>query len=986
MSPAAGDMDGDHVTDIVAGTYGGVLYILHGDGTPHEGWPVFIGHGCGRGSPAIADIDGDGHPEIVISGLWSNSIYVVGAGGHVWPDWPRWAYNCPSLSAPVPADIDNDGLPEVAVSTSCGTVIAWEANGEESHAIRAQAGFPIQNCEPAFADINGNGRLEALVGTVAGSSGLAEVQAFGAQGSLEGFPVGIRGKVWASPAISDLDGDGNVELVFATTEGMVQVWRFVGAKTAGKIEWPKSRGDIWNTGYYGFVPKTNEPLPDLAVSIDDMKFDPPKPREREQIAISFTLANVGHEDARDFRVGVYYDSVEDSLLIQAFDMETLPAKSDTLLVAPWQVPGGEFSRMIHVVVDGEDRVVERFDLNNAASKRFYLSVPDLVVGITYVGELPATIGDSLTVSVDLENTGVDVARAFGLAFYDSVVTDETCFASFDVDSLAIGGEMSFAAKYHVGPFHDDYRRILCVVDNRDDVLEYHHDNNMTHFDVQSGIQGAAFAVAGLPPATGVAMSRSGIAGFSPWCSCVFTVGPAAPYDLAFEDPGHDMDIAWNTIVYSSGGDIVGYDLADSLAFVVSTDVDDETEPAVWGGNIVWVAYSPGQSALRFRAGQDTVITIRTAAVDGLGGPDVSHKYVVWHEDGESGFDIYAYDIETGSVAAVCDDPGDQMNPRIWGEVAAWEDLAWDGGDIHMADLATGERAAVATVGGAQVKPAVSGDFIVWQDDRNGNWDIYAYDLEEKAEFPVCRQVASQTLPAIADSSVVWIDSRGEYTEIRGLKFGGIRRVAQVSRFDALSQDGAIRIMLGVHEYDDQVSYRLYRYPDGRPVPEGDWSHLQVDFALDEDTTYVYADTLIAEARNYFYTLGIVDGYGLETFVGPVAGNGYRRTPRSLVVGAPYPNPVRREVRLSFGLPRENAHSDGASWPLPADEKRGVDVSVYNVEGRVIRRLFSEVIAPGYYQVTWDGYTEAGAPASSGIYFMAVSVQGTMTSRKVILVR
>ncbi len=986
MSPAAGDIDGDHVADIVAGTYGGELHVLNGDGTAHEGWPVLVGNGCGRGSPAIADLDGDGHPEIIISGLWSNSIYVVGAGGHVWAGWPRWAYNCSSLSAPIPADIDNDGLPEVAVSTSCGTIIAWEANGDECDAIKAEAGLPIQNCEPAFADLNGNGRLEALVGTVAGPSGLAEVQAFGAQGSLEGFPVGILGKVWASPAVSDLDGDGNVELIFATTDGVVQVWRFVGAKAAGKMEWPKSRGDIWNTGYYGFVPKGNEPLPDLAVSIEDLKFEPVKPRERERVTISFTLRNVGHEEASGFTVGVYYDSVQDSLLIQTFDIGTLAAKSDTLLVVRWKVPGGDFSRMIHVVVDQDDRVVERFDLNNAASKRFYLSVPDLAAGITYVGELPAVIGDSLTVWVDLANAGEDVARAFKLAFYDSIVSGERCFASFDVDSLVIGEQRSFAAGYYVGPFRDDYRRIWCVADAGDEVLEYHQDNNVAYFDVQSGIQGSAFAVGGLPPATSVAISRSSIVGFSPWCNCVLAVDSEKPYALAFEDRGHDMDIAWNTVVYSSGGDIAGYDLADSLAFVVSTDVDDETEPAVWGRNVVWLAYSGDLAAMRLRAGQDTVTTVRTASADALGGPDVSHKYVVWHEDGGSGFDIYAYDLETGSAITVCADPGDQMNPRIWGDVVAWEDRAWDGGDIQMADLASGERVAVAAVGGVQINPAVSGDFIVWQDDRNGNWDIYGYDLDRREEFPVCRQVAAQTLPAVTDSSVVWIDARGEYTGIRGLRFGGIRRVAQVSRFDALSQDGAIRIMLNVNEYDDRISYRLYRYPDGRPVPEGDWSHVKVDFELNEDTSYVYADTLIAEARNYFYTLGIVDGYGLETYVGPVAGNGYRRTPRSLLVGDPYPNPVRREVRLSFGLPRETAHSDGTSWPLPAEEKRGVDVSVYNVQGRVVRRLFNEVISPGYYQVTWHGDNEAGVPVSSGVYFLAVSVEGTMTSRKVMLVR
>ena len=986
MSPAAGDIDGDHIPDLVAGTYGGDLYLLHGDGTPHEGWPVFVGHGCGRGAPAIADLDGDGHPEIIVSGLWSNSIYVVGAGGHVWPEWPRWAYNCPALSAPVPADIDNDGLPEVTVSTSCGTVIAWEADGEESHAIKAEAVYPIQNCEPAFADINGNGRLEALVGTVAGSSGMAEVYAFGAEGPLEGFPVGILGKVWASPAVSDLDGDGNVELVFATTEGMVQVWRFVGAKAAGKLEWPKARGDIWNTGYYGFVPKGNEPLPDLAVSIEDIEFEPEKPRERERITISFVLANVGHEDAENFSVDVYYDSVEDSLLLHSFDIANLEAKADTLLTVPWQVPGREFSRMIHIVVDAENTVVERFDPNNAASKRFYLSVPDLATEITYVGELPATIGDSLEVSIELANVGEDVARAFRLAFYDSVVSEDVCFASYDVDSLLIGEEISLSVKYFVGPFHEDHRRIWCVADTRDDVLEYHNSNNMKYFDVQSGIQGEAFAVANLPPATDVAISRTSIAGYSPWCNCVFSVDSDEPHDLTFEDWGSGVDIAWNTVVYSSGGDIVGYEVGDSLAFVVSADVDDEVEPAVWGSNVVWIAYSPGGASLRLRAGMDSVATVRTAGADDLGGPDVSHKYIVWHENAGSGFDIYAYDFDTGEVMTVCDDPGDQMNPRVWGRVVAWEDRTYDGGDIHVADLASGKRVAVAAIAGAQVNPAVSGDFIVWQDDRNGNWDIYAYDLEAAAEFPVCRQVAAQTLPAVTDSSVVWIDSRGDFTEIRGLRFGGIRRVAHVHRFDALSQDGAIKVMLNVEEYDDQISYRLYRYPDGRPVPEGDWSHLQVDFQLNEDTTFVYADTLIAEARSYFYTLGIVDGYGLETYVGPVAGSGYRRTPRSLVVGDPYPNPVRRQVRLSFGLPRETALSEGSSWPQPSEDKRNVEVSVYNVEGRVIRRLLSDIIAPGYYQVTWDGDNEAGVQVSSGIYFLAVSVEGNMTSRKVMLVR
>jgi beta propeller repeat protein len=467
---------------------------------------------------------------------------------------------------------------------------------------------------------------------------------------------------------------------------------------------------------------------------------------------------------------------------------------------------------------------------------------------------------------------------------------------------------------------------------------------------------------------------------------VFSVGPEEPYSLAFEARGRDIDIAWNKIVYSSGGDIVGYSLHDSLAFVVSTDVESEDQPAVWGSNIVWVSHTAAGPSIKYSTGQDTVRTVRPAGDGDPGSPDVSHKYVVWHETGEGGFDIYAYEVETGETVPVCTDPGDQMNPRIWGEVVVWEDRAWDGGDIHMMDLSTGEKVAVAAVEGAQVSPAISGDFIVWQDDRNGNWDIYGYRLKEREEFPVSRQVAAQTLPVVTDSSVVWIDGRGTYTEVRGLRFGGIRRVAEVSKFDALSQDGTIRVLLNVHEFDDQICYRLYRYPDGRQIPEGDQTHVRVGFELNEDTTFVFADTLIAQARNYFYTLGIVDGYGRETFVGPVAGNGYRSTPVGMVVGMPYPNPVKRDVRLSFGLPRRVAHASDSSWPVPAEEMRAVDVSVYNVQGRVVRRLLSKAMAPGYYQVTWDGAGERGTPVAAGIYFLAVSVDGAMTSRKVIMIR
>ena len=53
-----------------------------------------------------------------------------------------------------------------------------------------------------------------------------------------------------TPAVGDLDGDGLLELAYATREGNLFVWRTPGQACAGQ-EWPKYQHDLRNTGTYG---------------------------------------------------------------------------------------------------------------------------------------------------------------------------------------------------------------------------------------------------------------------------------------------------------------------------------------------------------------------------------------------------------------------------------------------------------------------------------------------------------------------------------------------------------------------------------------------------------------------------------------------------------------------------------------------------------------------------------------------------------------
>jgi hypothetical protein len=629
MAPAVADLDGDHVAEVLIGGFGDRLYAIKGDGTYLDGWPILLGGGCGKGSPCVADFDGDGQLDIAVSGLFSNSVYLVGLDGKIKKGWPRWSYNCSELSAPIPADVDNDGLPEVSVSTSCGTIVAWNADGSYCDAVLSDANNPVIRCEPVYADIDGNGSIEGLVGTSVEEN--STIDAFGADGRVLGFPLAVNGNVYSTPVVGDLDGDGFIEIAAATMAGEVNVWRFIGASGKGRVEYSQSRGDEWNTGLYGFKPNANVPLPDLALSASDIAVSPDKPRVGDGVKIDVRVKNVGHWATGAFSVNVYYYELEESRLIASVAIGSLGAKQDTVLEIGWEVPDGSSSWLIYVSLDHGNDVLEMSELNNLAHHRLHMSVADLAVRVGEIDPYPICLGDTTTVSVVVGNLGRDVARGFSVSFYDSALAEECRFASFMVDSLAPEEEVTLEASYVIDIFRDDFVMVYAVLDKEERVLEYHLSNNTHTFQINSGVAGQVLSMPLGVSISELELSRSSIAMGSPQCNCIFVAGSDDMEHLVFESRGSDIDLARNKIVFSQGGDIVAYDLADSLLSIVSTAPEDETQPAVSGENIAWVGSSPGKSSLYLKRGSAEVDTIRTLSGAEVSSPDMSHMILVWEE-------------------------------------------------------------------------------------------------------------------------------------------------------------------------------------------------------------------------------------------------------------------------------------------------------------------------------------------------------------------
>jgi len=230
---ALADFNGNGKDDIVVGTDSDYLHLFYDNGQEAPGFPYQAGDKI-QSAPSILDVDGQ---KVIFAGSNDNNLYAINSDGSL-----RFSISATNKIYSSPSFLEFNDTLYVFFSDNSGVLYAVDTDGNTLDGWPVDVGQVISK-SLVFSDLDCDGESEVVAVTES-----TDVLAYNLDGSTYAdFPMNNEFVFTAAPMVIDMDEDGDLEILAGSVSSLVAL----DIKTVGSniSYWNMYRGNARRTGY-----------------------------------------------------------------------------------------------------------------------------------------------------------------------------------------------------------------------------------------------------------------------------------------------------------------------------------------------------------------------------------------------------------------------------------------------------------------------------------------------------------------------------------------------------------------------------------------------------------------------------------------------------------------------------------------------------------------------------------------------------------------